>query len=94
MRYLRLFILPLAVLAWSATSLACPMCKDSIADTAAGNINDPTLQTGLPSGFNSSVYLMLIAVFSMMGLVIGVIARGIRSANVAQKRGFETIPPK
>lgn len=85
--YLSLFIL----FTLAATSFACPMCKDSIADTAKGNFNDPAAQAGLPSGFNFSVYYMLIAVFSMMGLVIGVIAKGIRSTHTRVPRGFDPV---
>ena len=65
--------------ALAAVASACPMCKDSISDTA-GKGGGPA--AGLPSGFNVSVYLMLVGLFSVMGLVGGIIVKGIRSANV------------
>ena len=87
-------ILSLAmILVFATAALACPMCKDSITDTAnaaqqSGGAS--AMDAGIPTGFNYSVYLMLVGVFSMMALVIGVIAKGIRSANAAHaRRGFE-----
>ena len=71
------------ILAIHAVAAACPMCKDSIP-----NSNSET-PTGVPSGFNFSVYYMLISVFACMGLIIGIIYKGIRSSNqAAAGRGF------
>jgi len=63
----------------SAVASACPMCKDSITDTAKAG-GGPV--AGLPSGFNVSVYLMLVGLFCVMGLVGGIIVKGVRSTNV------------
>jgi hypothetical protein len=65
---------------FAGASLGCPMCRDSIADTATASYGDGT-QAGLPAGFNFSIYYMLGGVFCMMALVIGVIAKGVRSAD-------------
>ncbi len=71
----------LLVLAPAAIAEACPSCKESIANTNAQDA------AGVPSGFNYSIYYMLISFFTVLGLVVGVIVKGIRSANVA-------VPPR
>lgn len=68
---------------------ACPGCKDSVAATSAeGGPGGPT--PGLPSGFNYSIYFMLAGLFSVLGLVAGIVVKGIRSADQAPAgpRGF------
>ena len=68
--------LSLAVLqGFAAVASACPMCKDSITDSPDG----PT--TGLPVGFKVSIYLMLGGLFCVIGLVSGIIVKGVRSTN-------------
>ena len=42
---------------------ACPMCKDSVPASDAQSAG------GLPGGFNSSIYLMLGALFAVLGMV-------------------------
>jgi hypothetical protein len=66
----------------AAMALACPMCKDSIPNS------DAQAATGLPSGFNVSVYAMLIGFLATLGLATTVIAKGIRNTNT-QIRGFD-----
>ena len=71
---------------------ACPMCKDTISDTA--NVAQPQdgsagPQASLPSGFNFSIYYMLTGLLCTIGLVAGVVTKGIRDSNAAMKRGFE-----
>jgi hypothetical protein len=75
----------------AGTTLACPMCKDSISDTArSGNTAGRGAEQGLPSGFNFSVYYMLIGLFVTMGVIGGVVTKGILSANASMKRrGFD-----
>jgi hypothetical protein len=63
--------------AFAAVASACPMCKDSITDN--GGPDGPT--PGLPSGFKVSIYLMLGGLFCVLGLVGGVIVKGVRNAN-------------
>jgi len=75
-------LIVLITLTIHAVASACPMCKDSIP-----NSNSET-PTGVPSGFNFSVYYMLISVFACMALVIGVIYKGIRGSNQSSGRGF------
>ena len=74
----------------ASAARACPMCKDSISDTAKdGSSNGRGPQSGLPSGFNSSVYLMLVGFLGTAGLITGIVTRGILGANAAQRRrGF------
>jgi hypothetical protein len=85
-----------AGLSTSATS-ACPMCKESIpndegtggAGGPGGNMGGPS--SGLPSGFNSSVYLMLGGLFCTLGLVGFTLVRGIRDGGPGE-RGFDIKP--
>jgi preprotein translocase subunit SecG len=65
---------------------ACPMCKDSISDTArSGDFAGRGAEQALPGGFNTSIYYMLIGLFATTGLVVGVITKGIRSTNAAHR---------
>jgi hypothetical protein len=56
-------------------AVACPMCKESVPNS------DAPQASGLPGGFNFSVYYMLIGLFLTMGLIAGVVVKGIRSTN-------------
>jgi hypothetical protein len=69
----------LALQAFSAAAWACPMCKDSIAADGTGATGSTP---GLPSGFKVSIYLMLGGLFGVMGLISGIIVKGVRSTNV------------
>lgn len=73
MKHVLWSLLVLLLLASIAT--ACPMCKDSIPNS------DAEQATGLPSGFNFSIYYMLFGLFATMGLIAMVVTKGIRSAN-------------
>lgn len=71
---------------------ACPGCKDSIGnDAATTGGGDGTTSSGLPSGFNTSVYLMLGGLFGTMGLVGWVVVRGIRTPS-SRAGGFPVEP--
>ena len=62
----------LIVVALHGVSFACPMCKDSLANgdfSGAGK---------LPNGFDSSILFMLAAFISVVGLVVGIIWKGIK----------------
>ena len=74
----------------AGTADACPGCKDSVSDTAASADGGPGGPTpGLPSGFNYSIYAMLVGLFSVMGLVAGIVIKGIRSSDAVSSRpGF------
>jgi len=63
--------------AFAAVASACPMCKDSITDN--GGPDGPT--PGLPGGFKISIYLMLGGLFSVLGMVTGIVVKGVRSAD-------------
>ena len=59
---------------------ACPGCKDSVAEgTVDGGPGGPT--PGLPAGFNYSIYTMLIGFFAVLGMVTGIVVKGVRSAD-------------
>jgi hypothetical protein len=74
------WIIALALLLLPAgLALACPMCKESIPNS------DAQEAASLPGGFNMSVYYMLIGLFVAIGLVSGVITRGVRSTNEQMK---------
>jgi len=87
-----------AILLNASVAPACPMCKDTIADDAAarqqqsqpdngyGAAGGP--QASLPSGFNFSIYYMLAGLACTLGLVAGVITKGVRDSNAAMERGF------
>jgi heme/copper-type cytochrome/quinol oxidase subunit 2 len=69
----RQFLLALTlILALHSAAVACPMCKDSIANTDAASAGN------LPGGFNTSIFIMLGAFLGVLGMVAGVIVKGIR----------------
>jgi hypothetical protein len=59
--------------------MACPFCNESIPES------DALQRSSLPGGFNASVYYMLIGLFMSIGLVSGVITRGVRSTNARMR---------
>jgi hypothetical protein len=65
----------LCVLALNALALACPMCKDSIPST------DASQPGAVPSGFNYSVYTLLIGVFAVAATVCGMIFKVVREST-------------
>ena len=69
------------LLAFAGVAEACPGCKDSVSNAAGadGGSGGPT--PGLPSGFNYSIYVMLVGLFSVMGLVAGIVIKGIRQSD-------------
>jgi hypothetical protein len=93
-RWTQVAVALVVVLVFTGIASACPMCKDSISDTAAvpigGMGGGP--QSGLPSGFNVSVYMMLFSAFGVMGFVAHVIVKGIRETNIGPARGFPVEP--
>ncbi|MGH7178605.1 MAG: hypothetical protein ACREJC_14605 [Tepidisphaeraceae bacterium] len=79
----RLLPILLSVTVCSAC-LACPMCKDSVPNSDAQQAG------GLPGGFNSSVYTLLIGFLTVLGLVSGLIIKGVRDATA--RTGFPVQP--
>ena len=70
------------MMALASVADACPGCKDSVSDTAMSADGGPGgPMPGLPSGFNYSIYVMLFGLFSVMGLVAGIVIKGIRSSD-------------
>jgi hypothetical protein len=89
-RWAQVAVALLVVLVLSGVASACPMCKDSISDTAAAPVGGMGggPQAGLPGGFNVSVYVMLFSAFGVMGFVAHVIIKGVRETNIGAARGF------
>jgi hypothetical protein len=95
MRKLLAPIVACAVLVcFAGVAEACPGCKDSVTGAAGadGGPGGPT--PGLPSGFNYSIYVMLGGLFSVMGLVAGIVIKGVRSADSSAPRGFPVSPDR
>ena len=65
----------LIMLAMCALSYACPMCKDSIPTS------DASAPTAVPSGFNWSVYTLLIGVFAVAACVGGMLFKVVREST-------------
>jgi hypothetical protein len=91
MRIALMTVVLAALLLPAAAARACPMCKDTIDETA--NVAQPQDRTAgpqasLPGGFNFSIYYMLGGLFCTIGLVAGVITKGIRDSNASMRRGF------
>jgi len=74
----------LVMLALSSASYACPMCKDSIPNT------DAQQALALPTGFNYSVYTMLLGFFAVLAVVSGMIFKAIRETSA--RPGFQIDP--
>ena len=75
----------LALLLTAAPAIACPMCKDSVPSSDAQSAG------GLPSGFNNSIYLMLGALFCVMGFLAFTIVKGVRGSSTPNPRAFPVI---
>ena len=73
----------LLLLSISSASFACPMCKDSIPNS------DSSQPVAVPSGFNRSVYTMLVGFLVVLGGVSTMIVKVIREPNAT--RGFNVI---
>jgi hypothetical protein len=68
----------------AAAAPACPLCKESIPNS------DQESVAGVPNGFNNSVYFMLAGFAGTLGLVTGVVIKGVRSS--APRGGFPLQP--
>ena len=76
-------LIAMTLLALPAIASACPLCKDAIPSS------DAQAPGGVPSGFNTTIYVMLSTFFCMIGMVTLTLVRGARSSVNAQKgRGF------
>lgn len=85
----------LLMLAVTTAASACPMCKDSVPNPESeaatnGSMGAPT--SGLPGGFNTSVYMMLLSLFATLGFVSFMIVKNVRSTD-ARRRGFNVRSP-
>ncbi|HWE01466.1 MAG TPA: hypothetical protein VG326_03580 [Tepidisphaeraceae bacterium] len=65
---------PVLVLALTGAASACPSCRDAIAGA------DGAGTAGISGAFNSSIYLMLAAFLGVLGMVAGVIVKGIKNS--------------
>jgi heme/copper-type cytochrome/quinol oxidase subunit 2 len=73
-RWTVLFVITLMLLT-AAGAFGCPMCKDSVPNSDAQAVG------GVPSGFNITIYMMLLAVFAVAGMVILTLVKGARSGG-------------
>ncbi len=71
------FLTVLLMTAFAGVANACPMCKDTIANTSGPGGPSP----GLSAGFNLSIYTMFFGFFSMLALIIGVVCKGVRDSD-------------
>jgi hypothetical protein len=72
----------------TVAAVACPMCKESIPNS------DAERAASLPGGFNVSIYLMLVGLFSVIGLMSFVIAKGVKSTNARMSSTSERNSPR
>ena len=75
------------VLCLNAAVLACPMCKDSVPNSDAQEAG------GLPTGFNTSVYLILGTFLTVLTLVSGFIWKAVQSTRVMPREGGFPVKP-
>ena len=80
-------LIPILVVALNAfvalNAYACPFCKDSVPNS------DAQATGGVPSGFNNTIYIMLLTFFCMIGMVTFTLVKGARtSINGQVARGF------
>jgi len=101
MRSRKTFVLALAlfagVLSAAGDASACPNCKGTVESSAADGANGGVgASPSLPGGFNVSIYLMLAGLFGVMGMVAGVVIRGVRATNagMGQPSGPNGFPIK
>ncbi len=76
-------LIPLIVVAanvaFAASALACPFCKDTIASTNGQSAASAT-GGGIQAGFNDSIYFMFISLFAMIGMVAFTLVKGARTS--------------
>jgi heme/copper-type cytochrome/quinol oxidase subunit 2 len=75
MKTLQNWIFAVALIALNTAAFACPFCKDSVPSSDAQSAGS------LPNGMNNSVYLMLTAFFVVLGMIMGVVIKGVRDTN-------------
>ncbi|MCS7046977.1 MAG: hypothetical protein NZO58_11520 [Gemmataceae bacterium] len=86
-------VLALAWLVWgSVPAVACPLCKEAIANADADDQN-----ANLPRAYNQSIYLMLTVPYVCLGVVGVMIYRGCKKneayrAALAQAAGAPSAP--
>ena len=88
MKRLSLILSIVLVLSLNAAVLACPMCKDSIPNSDAASAG------GVPTGFNTSVYLILGTFLGVLTLVLGGIWHAVHTTpnSAPRERGFPIKP--
>jgi hypothetical protein len=72
------FLTVVLVLGLASLAMACPNCRDTIANTAASD-DVPAL----PAAFNYSIYGMLLGLIGVIGFVGRTIYKGVQSADAA-----------
>jgi hypothetical protein len=72
LRARNILLAAVVVIAFAGIASACPLCNDSIAST------DSAGSPGISDAFNTSIYVMLGSFLGVLGLVAGIIIKGIR----------------
>jgi hypothetical protein len=74
-----------AVLLFAASDvLACPNCKDAVAEESRSGVQGVSLNGDAASGFNHAIYLALGSVFGIVGLLGFKVVSAVRRAERAQ----------
>jgi heme/copper-type cytochrome/quinol oxidase subunit 2 len=82
-RFRTIILATCMVLALCTVAQACPMCKDSVPSSDAQQAG------ALPSGFNNSIYFILVSFLTVLGTVLTLIVRTIRQG--AARPAFEVV---
>ena len=82
-RWLPILVVVL-MLVLARSTWACPFCKDSVPNSDAQQAG------GVPSGFNNTIYIMLVSLIGMTGFVSYTLFKGARTSvnGKAAPRGF------
>lgn len=86
-RWLPVILVVVLMVALASVAHACPFCKDSIPNSDAQQAG------GVPSGFNNTIYVMLVGMVAVLGMITFTLVKGARSTNVVPRdidprRGF------
>jgi hypothetical protein len=80
MKRWNLLLAAIVILGLTGMVLACPMCKDSLAETKPDAANASLFAGGggVSGGFNISIYCMILGFFTALSVVVINVARGLR----------------
>ena len=80
-------LLTILLVAASPAALACPLCKDSVAnregDSGPLKTNYTSNGENISGGINTSIYFMFAGLFGVLGMITTVVFKSIRHTPVA-----------